>query len=138
MIQTHSQAKTNGTKLLEVHRIRKELDRNLGPEKQHAMPKKGVTEGPHIGQGRTGLRRKHEPDHVNQPSDVIRRISERSKISTGKTNNPQYTNGMHDRGINNDKSYPPDVLLHPDPLHEPLLKQQSVGKVITSNQNAGN
>ena len=88
----HSQAKTSGTKLLEVHRVRKELNPNLRPEKQHAMPKKGMTERPHIGQGRAGLRRKHEPDHINQPSDVTRRISERSKIVTGKTNNPQHTN----------------------------------------------
>ena len=48
----HSQAKTSGTKLPEVHRVRKELDPNLRPEKQHAMPKKGVTEKLHIGQGR--------------------------------------------------------------------------------------
>ena len=44
---------------------------------------------------------------------------------------------MHDRGINNDKSFPPDVLLHPDPLHKPLLKQQNVDKVIPTNQNTG-
>ena len=37
LIQTHSQAKTSGTKLLEVHRVRKELNPNLRPEKQHAM-----------------------------------------------------------------------------------------------------
>ena len=43
LIQMHSQAKMSGTKLPEVHRIRKELDPNLRPEKQHAMPKKGVT-----------------------------------------------------------------------------------------------
>ena len=92
LIQMHSQAKTSSTKLLEVHRVRKELDPNLRPEKQHAMPKKGMTERLHIGQGRAGLRRKHEPDHINQPSDVTRRISERSKIVTGKTNNPQHTN----------------------------------------------
>ena len=71
-----------------------------------------MTERTHIGQGRAGLRRKHEPDYINQPSDVTRRISERSKIVTGKTNNPQYTNDAHDRGINNDKSFPPDVLWH--------------------------
>ena len=82
-IQTCSQAKTSGTKLLEVHGVRKELNPNLRPEKQHTMHKKGVTERLHIGQGRAGLRRKHEPDHINQPSDV-RRISERSKIATGK------------------------------------------------------
>ena len=62
LIQMHSQAKTSGTKLPEVHRVRKELNPNLRPEKQHAMPKKGMTERPHIGQGRAGLRRKHEPD----------------------------------------------------------------------------
>ena len=71
-----SQAKTSGTKLPEVHRVRKELNPNLRPEKQHAMPKKGMTERPHIGQGRAELRRKHEPDHIDQPSDVTRIISE--------------------------------------------------------------
>ena len=135
LIQTHSQAKMSSTKLPEVHRVRKELDPNLRPEKQHAMPKKDMTERPHIGQGRAGLRRKHEPDCINQPSDVTRRISERSKIVTGKTNNPQHTNGVCDRGINDDKSFPPDVLLHLDPLHKPLPKQQNVDKVIPINQN---
>ena len=76
LIQTHSQAKTSSTKLPEVHRVRKELNPNLRPEKQHAMSKKSMTERPHISQGRVGLRRKHEPDHINQPSDVTRRISE--------------------------------------------------------------
>ena len=92
LIQTCSQAKTSGTKLPEVHRVRKELDPNLRPEKQHTMPKKGITEKPHIGQGRAGFRRKPELDCINQPSDVTRRISEGSKIVTGKTNSPQHTN----------------------------------------------
>ena len=43
---------------------------------------------------------------------------------------------MCDRGINNNKSFSPDVLLHLDPLHKPLLKQQNVDKVIPTNQNA--
>ena len=98
-------------------------------------PKKGMTERPCIGQGRAGLRRKHEPDCIDQPSDVTRRISERSKIATGNTNIPQYTNAMHDRGIKNDKSFSLDVLLHLDPLHKLLLKQQNVDKVIQTNQN---
>ena len=42
---------------------------------------------------------------------------------------------MHDRGVNNDKSFSPDVLLHLDPLHKPLLKQQNVDKFIPTNQN---
>ena len=60
LIQMHSQAKTNGTTLPEVHRVRKKLDPNGRPEKQHALPKKGVTERQSIGQGRAGLRRKPE------------------------------------------------------------------------------
>ena len=40
LIQTCSQANTSSTKLPEVHRVRKELNPNLRPEKQHAMPKK--------------------------------------------------------------------------------------------------
>ena len=135
LIQTCSQVKISSTKLPEVQGVRKELNPNLRPEKQHAMPKKGTTERLCIGQGRAGLRRKHEPDYINQPSDVTRRISERSKIATGKTNIPQHTDAVHDRGINNDKSFSPDVLLHPDPLHKPLLKQQNVDKVIPTNQN---
>ena len=76
LVQTHSQAKTSGTKLPEVHGVRKMLDPNLRPEKQHAMPKKGITTNLCVGQGRAGLRRKPEPDCINQPSDVTRRISE--------------------------------------------------------------
>ena len=98
------------------------------------MSKKGMTERPCIGQGRAGLGRKHEPDCIDQPSDVTRRISERSKISTGKTNIPQHTNTTHDRGVNNDKSFSPDVLLHLNPLCTPLPKHQNVDKLFPTNQ----
>ena len=100
------------------------------------MPKKGMAERLHIGQGRAGLRRKHA-DHVNQPSDVTRRISERSKIVTGKTNNPQHINTVCDRGINNDESFSPDVLLHLDTLCTPLPKHQNVDKLFPANQDTG-
>ena len=40
LIQTCCQAKMSGTKLPEVHGVRKELNPNLRPEKQHAMSKK--------------------------------------------------------------------------------------------------
>ena len=43
LIQTCSQAKMSGTKLLEVHGVGKELNPNLRPEKQHAMSKKDMT-----------------------------------------------------------------------------------------------
>ena len=99
------------------------------------MPKKGMTEKPHIGQGRAGLRRKHAPDRIDQPFDVTRRIPERSKMATGKTNNPQHTSALHDRGINNNKSFSPDVLLHP--LLKPLLKWQDMDKAIPNNNSSG-
>ena len=95
-----------------------------------------MTERPCIGQRRAGLKRKHA-DCIDQPLDVARRISERSKIATGKTNNPQHTNAMCDRGINNDKSFSPDVLLHPDTLHTPSPKQQNVDKLFPNNQDTG-
>ena len=135
LIQTHSQAKMSGNKLLEVHRVMKELNPNLRPEKKHTMPKKGMTEKQHIGQGRAGLRRKHVPDCIDQPFDVTRRIPERSKMATGKTNNPQHTSTTHDRGINNNKSFSPDVLLHP--LLKPLLKWQDMDKAIPNNNSSG-
>ena len=124
LIQACSQAKTSGTTLLEVHRIRKKLDPNLRPEKQHALPKKGEAERSHIGQGRAGLRRKPEADCINKPSDVTRGILERSKTAARKINKPQHTSVVCDRGINNDKSFPPDVPLLPYPLHKPLQKKK--------------
>ena len=114
LIQTCSQAKTSGTKLPEVHKVRKELNPNLRPEKQHAMPKQGTTEKPQMDQGRAGLRRRRrrpEPDHISQSSDVIGRILGGSNIVTGITNSSQHTNGTCDRSINNDKSFSPDVFV---------------------------
>ena len=51
---------------------------------------------------------------------------ERSKIATGKTNIPQHISTACDRGINIDKSFPPDVPLLLHPVHEPLQKKQNV------------
>ena len=125
----------SSTKLPEVHRVGKELNPNLRPEKQHAMSKKGTTEKLRIGQGGAGLRRKHAPDHIDQTFDVARRIPERSKMVTGITNNLQHASATHDRGINNDKSFSPDVLLHLP--HRSLQRQQNVEKVIPNNDNSG-
>ena len=115
----------SGTTLLEVHRIRKKLDPNVRPEKQHTLPKKEVTEKPHIGQHRAVLRQNPEAGHITQSSDVTGRILERPKIATGKTNIPQHTSATHDRGINNDKPFPPDVPLLLCPVHEPLQKKHN-------------
>ena len=42
---------------------------------------------------------------------------------------------MHDRATNNDKSFSPDVLLHPDPLCKPSQIQQNINKINKINQN---
>ena len=55
-------------------------------------------------------RRKPEPVHVNQPSDVTRGIPGGSNIVTEKTNSSQGKNSMHDRAINNDKPFLPDTI----------------------------
>ena len=75
-IQMCSQAKTSGTKLLGSTQSKEGAKSKLEGRKQHAMSKKGMTERLHIGQGRAGLRRKQEPDCINQPSEVTRRILE--------------------------------------------------------------
>ena len=44
LVQMHSQAKSSGTKLLEVHGVEKSLNPNLRLEKQHAIAKQGKSE----------------------------------------------------------------------------------------------
>ena len=95
------------------------------------MPKQGILEKLWVGQGRAGLRRRR-PDHINQPSNVTQGIPGRSKIETGKTKSSQGANSTHDRAINNNNPFMPDVPLHPDPLHKPSSPQQNINKI---NQN---
>ena len=66
LVQTRSQARSSGIKLPDVHGVRKNLDPNIKPEKQHVNPIKGSVVKPHIGQGRAGLKRKRS-DPINQP-----------------------------------------------------------------------
>ena len=58
LVQTCSQMKSSGITLPEVHVMRKNLDLNILPEKQHANPIKGSVEKPCTDQGRAGLRRR--------------------------------------------------------------------------------
>ena len=82
LIQTWSQAKSSGIKLLEVHRVGKSLNPNLRPEKQHTFPKQGNLERLQIGQGRGSSKRK-KPDPINQainqPSNLSQEIPGRTK-----------------------------------------------------------
>ena len=135
LIQTHSQAKTSGIKLLEVHGVEKSLDPNLRPEKQHTFPKQGKLERLQIGQGRAGSNRR-KPDlinqAINQPSNMSQKIPERTKIVTGKTKSIHSTDGMNDRLVNNNP-FIPNVPFHLDPLLRPP-KQQPIKENITQNK----
>ena len=130
LIQIRSQVKSSDIKLLEVHGVRKNLDPNLKPEKQHTLPKQGSLERPHIGQGRAGSKRK-KPDPINhaiiQASDLSQEILGRAKIETTKTNHVHSTDLMHsinkatDKMANNNPLIP-DVAFHPGPVYRSLPK----------------
>ena len=76
------QAKSSNIKLLEVHGVRKNLDPNLKPERQHTLSKQGSFKRLCIGQGRAGSERKR-PDPINhainQASNLSQEIPGRTK-----------------------------------------------------------
>ena len=136
LVQTRSQAKSSGTKLLKVHGMRKNLDPNLKPEKQHAMHKNGRIERPCIGQGRAGSRRKrYEPinQSINKASDLSQKIPGRIEIETRKKNNlpsKDLTNSINNMigKVTNRDPLIPDVPSHPGPAWNapPKLIKQNV------------
>ena len=96
--------------------MRKNLDPNLRPEKQHTLPKQGSLERLCVGQGRARSKRKR-PDPINhainQPSNLSQEIPGRTKIETRKTNRVHSTDPTH--SINNvDDRIPNNNLLMPD------------------------
>ena len=136
LIQTRSQAKSSGIKLPEVHGMERNLDPNLKPEKQHAIPKQGNMERLHIGQGRAGSRRKRPGlinQLINQQSNLSQKIPGRTEIETRKTNH------VHSKGLThsinnasgrmtNNNPLIPDVSFHPGPVYRspPKLIKQDV------------
>ena len=50
LIQMRLQTKSSSINLPEVHGMRKNLDPNLKPERQHTLPKQGSMERLHVGQ----------------------------------------------------------------------------------------
>ena len=87
IVKTRSQARSGGIKLPEVHGMRKNLDPNIKPEKEHANPIKGSVVKPCIGHGRAGLKMKRS-DPINQtinpPSELSQKIPGETKTETGK------------------------------------------------------
>ena len=106
LIQMQSQAKSSGIKLPEVHGMRKNLDPNQRPEKQHALPKQGNLERLCIDQGRARSKRKRtDPINqaINQPSNLSQEIPGRTKIETRKTNHMHSTDPTHSKNNADDK-----------------------------------
>ena len=82
LVQTRSQDKSSGIKLPEAHGVRKNLDQNMKPERQHANPIKGSVVKPCIGQGRAGLKRKRSDpinQTINQPSELSQEQEKQTK-----------------------------------------------------------
>ena len=104
--------------------MRKNLDTNLRPEKQHTLPKQGSLERLHVCQGRAESKRKR-PDSINhainQPSNLSQEIPRRTKIETRKSNYMYSADPMHsinnaDDRIANNNPLMPDAAFHPGPI----------------------
>ena len=130
LVQTQSQMKSSGIKLSEVHGVRKNLDPNILPEKQHTNPVKGNTENTHLGQGRAGLRRRR-PSPINQiiihPSELSQEALGATKIETRITNHANSTALMYsinnaNEGMTHTRPLIPDVPFYPGPTYRPLPK----------------
>ena len=110
--------------------MRKNLEPNLRPEKQHTLPKQGNLERPCLGQGRARSKRKR-PDPINEainkPSNLSQEIPGRTKIETRKTNcmhstDPTHSiNNMDDRIVNNNP-FIPHAPFHPDSILRSPIK----------------
>ena len=127
LVQTRSPKKSNVIKLPEVHGMRKNLDPNILPEKQHTNPIKGSIEKLCIGQGRTGLRRRRSAP-INQtiipPSELSQRIPGETKIKTRKTNHansmvPTHSVNSADERMIYTRPLIADVPFHPGLTYKP-------------------
>ena len=126
-IQMRSQARSSGIRLPEVHGMRKNLDPNIKPEKQHAIPKQGSAERPCTGHRRAGLTRKRpEPikQSIKQPSDLSQKILGGTEIETRKTSpvhSGDLTHSINNTTgkIKNNNPLIPDVPFHLGPVYRP-------------------
>ena len=144
LIQRLSQAKSSGIKLPEVHGIRKKLNPNLRPEKQHTLPKQGNLERPCTGQGRARSKKK-KPDPIdqaiNQPSNLSQEIPGRTQIETGKTNSVHTKDPTHSINNANNRIVNSNPFMSVAPFHPaPLLKApiKPIRQNIACNQNSQN
>ena len=95
LVQTTSQVRSSGTKLPEVHGMKKEFRSKHKNRKTTCKSHKGKL---HIGQGGAGLKRKRS-DPINQtinpPTELLQKIPGETKLQTGKTNQVHSKDPMH-------------------------------------------
>ena len=111
--------------------MRKNLDPNLRPEKQHTLPKQGSLERLCVGQERSRSKRKRlDPiNHaINQPSNLSEEIPGRTKIETRKnklcmhSTDPTHSINNVDDRIPNNNPLMPDAAFNPGPILRPPPK----------------
>ena len=130
LVETRSQARSRGIKLMEAHGVKRNLDPNIKLEKQHANSKKGSVVRPCIGQYRAGLKRKTSNpinQTINPPSELSQNIPGKTKIETGKiklehSKDPRHIINNADTGVTHTKPLIPDVPLHPGLTYRPPTK----------------
>ena len=79
LVQTRSQTQSSRIKLPEGHGMKKNLDPNSKPERQHANPIKGSVVKLCIGQGRPGLMRKRSIKQLINHQNCHRKFLARLK-----------------------------------------------------------
>ena len=129
LVQTRSQTKSSGIKLPEVHGMRKNLDPNILPEKQHANPnKRWYREAMHRS-GKSRIEEKIAPitQTIIPPSQLSQQIPGETKIETRKTNHVNSADPIHsvnnvDEGMTHTRPLIPDVPFYPGPMYRPPHK----------------
>ena len=118
--------KSCGIRLLEVHGMRKNLNHNLLPIKQHTKPIKGneiFAEKPQIGQERAVMGRKRPSlitQTIIQPSELSQKIPGAAKIEMRITNSANSTSPAHslnnaNEGMTQRRPLTTDVPFYPSP-----------------------
>ena len=124
LIQTRSQAKSSGINLPEVHGVRRNLDPNLKPKRQHTLPKQGSMERPCVGQEELDQKERNLIPSIMQLTKhpTCHRKSWKNRYRNKKKNYVHTKDLMHSINTANDKmanSNPliPDGTFHPGPVY---------------------